>query len=306
MGNKQSGPKVPAIAFNFASPPGSDEERKLVEALEPTLSKTPVLLEQLASYSGCEKFIQNALNDPNQDTEKEAWNAVEKSVAKLYKFYKFALAMENDFPRLLVALSSGNPVNNLQTNQALVRQLAEVFDFAFHFDEKKMVNPAIQNDFSYYRRVLSRMKSGTAKQKKTKTKVNEEVANKMSFFFAYPTPMMKALIDTSTKSDDATEFVNGLSLLANVCVGILENSKESFSAEDRMRMLCMMTGSIILVDHLTQLGAFHKKSPIKIKACISLLKNYDDSTDFLLNSLRFTTLHLNDEQTMSDIKKMLL
>lgn len=307
MGSKGSKPKVPSITFNFSSPPATDEERRLVEDLEPTLSKTTVLLEQLDSYTGCEKFIQNALNDPNQDTEKEAWNAVEKSVAKLYKFYKFALAMENDFPRLLAALSSGAPETNLQGNQALVRQLAEVFDFAFHFDEKKMVNPAIQNDFSYYRRVLSRMKSGTAKQKKTKTKVNEEVANKMSFFFAYPTPMMKALIDTSTKSDNATDFVNGLALLANVCVHCIENEKDTFSAEDRMRMLCMMTGAIILVDHLTQLGAFHKKSPIRIKACISLLRNYgDNSTDFLLNSLRFTTLHLNDEQTMSDIKKLLL
>jgi hypothetical protein len=35
------------------------EERRLVEDLEPTLSKTTVLLEQLDSYTGCEKFIQN-------------------------------------------------------------------------------------------------------------------------------------------------------------------------------------------------------------------------------------------------------
>ena len=38
------------------------EERRLVEDLEPTLSKTPVLLEQLAGYTGCEKFIQNVRN----------------------------------------------------------------------------------------------------------------------------------------------------------------------------------------------------------------------------------------------------
>jgi len=60
-------------------------------------------------------------------------------------------------------LCGGDAVQKVQTNQALVAQLAAIFDFAFHFDERKMVNPAIQNDFSYYRRVLSRMKSGTAK-----------------------------------------------------------------------------------------------------------------------------------------------
>lgn len=56
-----------------------------------------------------------------------------------------------------------------------------------------MMNPAIQNDFSYYRRVLGRMKD-----KKQKMKVDEELANKMSFFFAYPTPMMKVMIDSTT------------------------------------------------------------------------------------------------------------
>jgi hypothetical protein len=59
--------------------------------------------------------------------------------------------------------------------------------------EAKMMNPAIQNDFSYYRRVLGRMKD-----KKQKMKVDEELANKMSFFFAYPTPMMKVMIDSTT------------------------------------------------------------------------------------------------------------
>lgn len=49
-----------------------------------------------------------------------------------------------------------------------------------------MITPAIQNDFSYYRRVLGRMRD-----KSTKLKVDEELGNKMSFFFAYPTPMMK-------------------------------------------------------------------------------------------------------------------
>ena len=32
-------------------------------------------------------------------------------------------------------------------------------------------------------------------------KVDEELANKISLFFAYPTPMMKVLIDTTTVSD---------------------------------------------------------------------------------------------------------
>jgi hypothetical protein len=75
-----------------------------------------------------------------------------------------------------------------------------------------MVKPAIQNDFSYYRRVLTRMRAaqrmGTKKpiedegeKEEDHIKVDEELANKISLFFAYPTPMMKVLIDTTTVSD---------------------------------------------------------------------------------------------------------
>jgi hypothetical protein len=42
--------------------------------------------------------------------------------------------------------------------QALVKQFAEVLGFVLSFDEQKLKNPSIQNDFSYYRRTLSRLK----------------------------------------------------------------------------------------------------------------------------------------------------
>lgn len=42
--------------------------------------------------------------------------------------------------------------------QALAKQFAEILHFVLKFDDLKMNNPAIQNDFSYYRRTLSKMK----------------------------------------------------------------------------------------------------------------------------------------------------
>jgi hypothetical protein len=166
-----------------------------------------------------------------------------------------------------------------------------------------MVNPAIQNDFSYYRRVLSRVKH-SSKEDKSKIVVDEELANKMSFFFAYPTPMMKVLIDATVDFDKNAKLrlIDGLSLVCNLCLKSLEVPSENEKAQ--MLGLCAMTGCIILVDHLHDIGAFHKKSPIRIRNCIQKLKN-TQSTDFLLNSLRFTTLHLNDESTMVSITKLL-
>lgn len=55
-------------------------------------------------------------------------------------------------------LCSESPLETLEKNQALAKQCAEILSFVLKFDELKMNNPAIQNDFSYYRRTLSRLK----------------------------------------------------------------------------------------------------------------------------------------------------
>jgi len=235
------------------------------------------------------------------------------------KFYTFAQHIEELWPVLLKYLSE-NPEDVITNQQALLKEISCLFHFIFHFDLKKMMNPHIQNDFAYYRRVLSRMKN--TKEKK-KLSVNDELANKMSFFFAYPTPMMKVLIDITTKTftgddDEKDNLIRSLSLLANVSLkavvdALEENPNHPEDVENGfdhhvMLFLCTITGCIILVDHLDPRGVFHSKSTIMIRRAVETITNYRDidNTDFLLNSLRFTTLHLNDETTITTVKKLLV
>jgi predicted translin family RNA/ssDNA-binding protein len=300
--------RTPAgLELDFVAPePGDDEERKIFELVSEALHDAPTHMEVLHDYTGCEEPIRKALNDPGQKTESAAWTAVSAAVAKLYGFYKFALELEKVWPQILDTLCTENTLLGVQNHLALAKQLAEIFDFVFHFDEAKMVNPAIQNDFSYYRRVLSRMKNAN-KDEKSKILLDEELANKMSFFFAYPTPMMKVLIDATMEFDKNAKpkLIDGLSLVSNLCLKFLEKD-DGTKEKATMLALCAMTGCIILVDHLHDEGAFHKKSPIRIRSAIQKLKmTTSTSTDFLLNSLRFTTLHLNDESTMSSITRLL-
>lgn len=193
-----------------------------------------------------------------------------------------------------------------ETFEMNVILLAKIFDFAFHFDEKKMVKPAIQNDFSYYRRVLGRMKNASKKSKKKSknNKVDEDIANKMSFYFAYPTPVMKSLIDTVVQSPNREELIRGLALIANVACKMI--GSEPLSSENKMLLLCVMTGCIIFIDHLEEDGVFKKKSPVKIYECIHTIKYYEEeSTDFLLNSIRFSTINLSSDNTLPSVKKLL-
>jgi len=187
--------------------------------------------------------------------------------------------------------------------------MADVFDFVLRFDDLKMVNPAIQNDFSYYRRTLNRKKI-------TKTDVNitirDELANRMSLFFAYPTPMMNIVNETTVKflAQDASvpreNVTTALATMANVCQEMVAQKK---ILQDNLNLFCLraMTGAVILFDHLHNLGAFSRRSPINIKGCITVLKNHNPpgSTDGLLNALRFTTIHLNDPDTPGAIKQLL-
>jgi len=296
------------IFLDFEKAKPSDEEKEIHATVSAVLDKGPNILDKLFKYDGCEEFIRKAITTPGPETEDAAWKAVLPAVDQLQEFYDFSLELESSFPKLLVALCKNDPKDSLSNLQALAKLLAEVFDFVLRFDDAKMVNPAIQNDFSYYRRTLNRMKLS---KKDLNIKIRDELANRMSLFFAYPTPMMKVLSETTVKflSSDSTvpreNVTTALSTMANVCSDMV--TKKKFDS-DATNMFCLrsMTGAIILFDHLHSQGAFIKKSPIQIKSCINALKTYTNSpTDGLLNALRFTTIHLSDPETPNAIKQLL-
>jgi hypothetical protein len=298
------GPKVPEVKIDFElKPNGGNEEKHYTNVKDNILQSTPELLNMIMKYGGCEDVIRKALNEPGP-AENAAWEAVSAAVDKLYEFYSFSLNLDKAWPAILEFICDEEGGQGVTTNLSITTQIAHIFSFVFHFDEAKMLNPAIQNDFSYYRRVLGRMKD-----KKQKMKVDEELANKMSFFFAYPTPMMKIMIDSTTQIDKEKrpKIINGLAMVANICHQNIISSASTLGDDNVMLLLCAMTGCIILVDHLRDEGAFDKKSPLNIKNQITHLKqgNNPKPTDFLLNSLRFTTLHLNSDHTMPQITKLL-
>jgi len=119
------------------------------------------------------------------------------------------------------------------------------------------------------------------------------------------------------KEEDKEPLIHCLSYLSNVCLKAVVDALANPNHEEDVKngvdhhvllFLCTITGCVILVDHLDQRGVFHSKSPIFIKNTVETITNYRDiqNTDFLLNSLRFTTLHLNDETTVAPVKRLLV
>lgn len=87
---------------------------------------------------GAGKEIREAIADPS--LQEKAWSAVLPLVIKLKRCYEHSLELEKIVPKLLGQLVGGklNPTQHLETQQALVKQLAEILEFVLKFDEHKV------------------------------------------------------------------------------------------------------------------------------------------------------------------------
>uniref|UniRef100_A0A3Q0T7B6 Family with sequence similarity 49 member Ba n=1 Tax=Amphilophus citrinellus TaxID=61819 RepID=A0A3Q0T7B6_AMPCI len=301
------------LDFENAQP--SQSETEVWEKVNQVLTEAQVILEDLQAYRGAGEEIRQAIQNPSvEGVQEKAWSAVVPLVIKLKTFYEFSQKLETSLQCLLDVLtsSSSTPTQHLEQKQALARQFAHILHFTLRFDELKMTNPAIQNDFSYYRRTISRMRINNLS---VSNEVNNELANRMSLFYASATPMLKTLSDATSKfvSDHPEVPIENttdcLSTMASVCKVMLDTPeyRSRFASEETV-LFCLrvMVGVIILYDHVHPAGAFVKTSNIDMKGCIRVLKEQPPSSvEGLLNALRYTTKHLNDETTSKQIKNML-
>ncbi|XP_077470652.1 CYFIP-related Rac1 interactor B-like isoform X2 [Stigmatopora argus] len=303
--------------LDFESAEASRSEKELWEKVDEVLKEARLVLEQLQAYAGAGEEIRLAIQSPaSEGVQERAWAAVLPLVAKLKRFYQFSHKLEKGLRWLLGALTDPEApaTQHLEKKQALARQLALILHFTLRFDELKMTIPAIQNDFSYYRRTISRMRinniGGDAD-----AEVTNEMANRMSLFYASATPMLKTLSDATSKfvSDNPDIPIENttdcLSTMASVCKVMLETPeyRSRFSNEETLSLcLRVMVGVIILYDHVHPAGAFVKTSNIDMKGCIRVLREQPaSSVEGLLDALRYTTKHLNDEATPKHIRNML-
>ena len=111
-----------------------------------------------------------AISAPSPQTEKEAWDAVLPAVTKLKELFDYSSVVHEMLLKLMKAMTTDDPLKSLESMQALSTQIAHVLHFVMQFDDLKVMellhrhgkmgNPNIQNDFSYYRRTLSKLKNG--------------------------------------------------------------------------------------------------------------------------------------------------
>lgn len=76
--------------------------------------------------------------------------------------------------------------------------------------------------------------------------------------------------------------------------------------ETHLLVLRVMVGLVILYDHVHPDGAFVRSSHVDVKGCVKLLQAQPAiKAEPLLNALRYTTKHLNEEATPKNIRNLL-
>jgi hypothetical protein len=170
-----------------------------------------------------------------------------------------------------------------------------------------MGNPAIQNDFSYYRRTLNRLKISSQMAMRTPV-VNDELANLMSLFYAHHTPMLKTVIEVASKfvssRPDGFRAADALAGIAGVCYHAI--TKERLTHPDAIAFcLRVQIACAVLYDHIQPAGVFVRSSPINIRNTVRVCNEFAPQQSSLVNALRYNTRHLNDESTPKALKQLL-
>ncbi|KAF5917318.1 hypothetical protein HPG69_008390 [Diceros bicornis minor] len=288
----------PHFFLDFENAQPTEGEREIWNQISAVLQDSESILADLQAYKGAGPEIRDAIQNPNDiQLQEKAWNAVCPLVVRLKRFYEFSIRLEKALQSLLESLTCPpyTPTQHLEREQALAKEFAEILHFTLRFDELKMRNPAIQNDFSYYRRTISRNRINNM-HLDIENEVNNEMANRMSLFYAEATPMLKTLSNATmhfvseNKTLPIENTTDCLSTMTSVCKVMLETPeyRSRFTSEETL-MFCMrvMVGVIILYDHVHPMGAFCKTSKIDMKGCIKVLKEQaPDSVEGLLNALR--------------------
>ncbi|PSN56634.1 hypothetical protein C0J52_11271, partial [Blattella germanica] len=235
------------------------------------LRNSEPILEEIQCYKGAGKEIREAISTPTEEYQQRAWQAVMPLVSRLKRFYEFSTELELVVPKILFQLCSGpmTPTQHLETQQALVKQFAEILEFVLKFDEYKMKTPAIQNDFSYYRRTITRqrMSSHNGFEHQDTREVTNELANRMSLFYAHATPMLKVLSEATSTCTEILRRNSKQNSVSFLSIGITSNNVSlilfkiqgneignliaQFQREEtQLFVLRVMVGLVILYDHV--------------------------------------------------------
>jgi len=124
--------------------------------------------------------------------------------------------------------------------------------------------------------------------------------------------MMKEVSNVIKSDNSNTEFtLKILATICNACVDLLRANKFG-SNSYHIIILKAMVASFVVYDHANEIGAFQRRSLTKASKVVSMVCNEyvqtygnNEAINGLVNIIKYSSLHINDEQTPQSIRRML-
>lgn len=287
------------LDFHKADPPTDPSELKVYHEMAEIIRECPIHLKKCIDFTnGNPAKVKASMAKPTDiGLLTEAFEAIVPNALIVKEFKDFSDRISVVVRKLAEVLMSPDDTG-LKNRQGLASQLADLLDFILQFDQAKMKNSAIMNDFSQYRRSIGKLRDHPM------AIIKEAETNSISMFIAIHIPMTTTLAtEFSSLFSSRKEVVDCLASLANICCNMATNDKCGDEADSVNYVLRVMTGAIILYDHVDPAGVFGKSSPIKITNCIKALKKRGNKG--LVNSIRYSSVSYGKETTPSAIKKLI-
>lgn len=246
----------------------------------------------LENYSGNGQHIRDAMSNPKDAARQvQCFRACLPNIRTIKTFYSTSKQLEELSTKVITKLGSaatGQGADGLAGQQALLKSLGELLCFSLSFDQKKMLRPDIQNDFSFFRRSLGKHASEPG------IPVTDIEANNVSMFVAQAMPMMHCLkTSLSSLARQSTATTNLLAQVCNVCCATLIRRKDgsvSMSEETAKFVVNAMTMAMVLYDECSLSGVFRRGSAVDARRAITQIKTFPPETqNALLNVLQYST-----------------
>jgi len=253
--------------------------------LKALLARTKDALIQIQGYKSCQVAVKKAIEAPKDvQINTDAAAALQDNITAVKSWYDLAEDMAVALPQVVANISRQGAIT---TSPELAAALAQLVAFMYRFDQAKLYESGIQNDFSGYRRVMNKC-SGVA------LPLDESAASVVSMFVAQPGPFAHRLGVAFQALGADSRLV--LAELCNACCGTIDRSKGKEPAQKMDGFgssvdFCrhVMVGCIILYDRGSKSGAFGSRDIAVVKCCTAAKKRGGADTASLCNALKYST-----------------
>jgi len=274
---------------NFDTATVDEKDEKAYNEVSAKLTESDELIKKLRHYVSSQDSVRESMKNPTPENQRASFESILKNVVTIKTFYSYC---NEEVVRMFQALrveiervedQKIEEGEQLKRQEAWAKQLAQLIGFVVHWDQLKMKEPSLLNDFSYFKRNLSKQ----AKAFNLDQDTEERQAGVISFWLAESMPMCKTLGE-SLKDAQSKKLLKDISEL---CCSLVKEKKFTGKSVKDNEVLCLRcaVGCIVLYDRAAGgLGAFGSKT-FKTKPICSVLSHFPsrfkDTTE-LCNGLK--------------------